>query len=137
MLNQRVMVTAVIKKNGRILLLRRSRHNKIYSGYWQFPEGGIKAGETPEKALARELKEETGLKVIRARLLGVSSGNIEYFHKRVWHFIRIFYLVGASGKLRLSADHDEYKYVPKRDIRRLRLLKGLKYGDFRMLLKKA
>ena len=28
---------------------------------WQFPQGGIEAGETPEQAAARELKEETSL----------------------------------------------------------------------------
>ena len=28
---------------------------------WQFPQGGIKPGETPEQAMYRELNEETGL----------------------------------------------------------------------------
>ena len=28
---------------------------------WQFPQGGIKAGETPERAMFRELHEEVGL----------------------------------------------------------------------------
>jgi mutator protein MutT len=137
MLNQRVMATAVIKKNGKFLLLKRSRHNKVYAGYWQFPEGGIEAGETPERALARELKEETGLKVKRAKLLGVASGNIEYFHQKIWHFIRIFYTAKTAGKLRLSADHDEHGWFSEKELKKLKLLKGLKYGDFRRLLRQA
>jgi len=137
MLNQRVMATAIIKKDGKFLLLKRSNRNKMYAGYWQFPEGGIEVGETPEKALARELKEETGLRVKTAKLLGVSSGNIEYFHRKVWHFIRVFYLVQATGKLRLSAAHTEQGWFSEKELKKLRLMKSLKYADFKGLLKRV
>ena len=137
MFNQRVMATAIIKQNGKFLLLKRSRRNKMYAGYWQFPEGGIEVGETPEKALARELKEETGLRVKKAKLLGVSSGNIEYFHQKVWHFIRVFYLVKAAGKIRLSGAHNEQCWFSEKELTKLRLMKSLKYGDFRGLLQYA
>ena len=33
---------------------------------WQFPQGGIKHGESPEQAMYRELREETGLPVAMA-----------------------------------------------------------------------
>ena len=33
-----------------------------YQSGWQFPQGGIKQGESPKKAMWRELLEETGLK---------------------------------------------------------------------------
>jgi len=137
MLNQRVMVTAIIKKNGKFLMLKRSGHNKMYSGYWQFPEGGVKFGETPEEALARELREETGLRVKKAKLLGVRASSIEYFHRRLWHFIRIFYYAKVAGEIKLSNKHNEYKWVSKRGLGKIRLLKGLKYGDFRTFLGNA
>ena len=35
---------------------------RIREHSWQFPQGGIKNGETPEQAMLRELEEETGLK---------------------------------------------------------------------------
>jgi putative (di)nucleoside polyphosphate hydrolase len=35
---------------------------RIREHSWQFPQGGIKKGETPEQAMLRELEEETGLK---------------------------------------------------------------------------
>lgn len=134
MLNQRIMATAVIKKNGKYLLLRRSRSNKMYSNMWQFPEGGVKFGETPEKALRRELKEETGLRLKRAKLLGAVSSNIEYFHKRIWHFVRLVYSVKVKGKIELSDKHNEYKWVTKAEMKKMRLLKGFKFGDVKGLL---
>ena len=41
---------------GQVLWARRIGQNA-----WQFPQGGIKRGESPEKALYRELQEEVGL----------------------------------------------------------------------------
>jgi len=134
MLNQRVMTTAVIRKGSRYLVLKRSRWNEAYSGQWQFPEGGVKFGESPEKALARELREETGLVLKRARLMGISSGNIRYFNKRVWHFIRLHYSVEAGGKLKLSRAHNEAKWMNRRQMARLKWLKGFNYNNIKGFL---
>jgi 8-oxo-dGTP diphosphatase len=134
MLNQRVMATAIIKKGDKFLMLKRSKRNKTYAGLWQFPEGGVEFGESPEQALRRELKEETGLKARKAKLLGVRASSIEYFHQKLWHFIRVFYLVETTGKIRLSGKHDESGWFSKNELKRLKLLNGLKYGDFRALL---
>ena len=45
---------------------------------WQFPQGGIDAGETPEEALYRELYEEVGLKETDVRLLAQSKSWLTY-----------------------------------------------------------
>ena len=37
---------------------------------WQFPQGGIKPGETPEVAMYRELQEEVGLAAQHVKILG-------------------------------------------------------------------
>ena len=45
---------------------------------WQFPQGGIRAGETPEQALYRELREEVGLAPEAVQLLARTSGWLRY-----------------------------------------------------------
>jgi putative (di)nucleoside polyphosphate hydrolase len=45
---------------------------------WQFPQGGIKAGETPEVAMYRELKEEVGLEAAHVRILGRTREWLRY-----------------------------------------------------------
>jgi 8-oxo-dGTP diphosphatase len=53
---------ALIDGDGRVLLARRPEGKKL-AGLWEFPGGKIDAGETPEAALIRELKEELGIGV--------------------------------------------------------------------------
>jgi len=45
---------------------------------WQFPQGGISAGESPEQALYRELHEEVGLSPDAVELLGATKGWLRY-----------------------------------------------------------
>lgn len=60
-------------KQGQLLWARRCGQDA-----WQFPQGGIKADESPEQALYRELKEEIGLSPEQVRLLGVTRNWLKY-----------------------------------------------------------
>ena len=56
---------------------------------WQFPQGGIKPGESPEQAMYRELQEETGLLPQHVKILGRTRDWLHYnvpthWVKREW-----------------------------------------------------
>jgi 8-oxo-dGTP diphosphatase len=65
----KVGVGAYIEKDGRLLLLQRT-HNP-FAGYWNLPAGYVEADESPERAIIREVAEETGLQVEVKKLLDV------------------------------------------------------------------
>jgi len=52
-----VAAAAILDAEGRVLVSRRPEHVH-QGGLWEFPGGKLEAGETPDQALARELKEE-------------------------------------------------------------------------------
>ncbi len=54
---------AVVKPDGRFLITRRAMTKSWAPGCWEIPGGGVQAGETSPEAVAREIREETGLTV--------------------------------------------------------------------------
>ncbi|MGH1523425.1 (deoxy)nucleoside triphosphate pyrophosphohydrolase [Leifsonia sp. L25] len=66
------VVAAVIVCDGAVLACRRAAH-KDSAGRWEFPGGKVEPGETPEAALARELREELGVDVRVGTLLDRST----------------------------------------------------------------
>jgi len=89
---------------------------------WQFPQGGIKPGETPEQAMYRELHEEVGLRPEHVRIIGRTRDWLRYEvpqnwvrrewrgayrgQKQIWFLLR---LVGRDSDVSLRAsDHPEF-----------------------------
>ena len=64
----RVVAAALYDSQGRVLIAERPP-GKHVAGRWEFPGGKIDAGETEEAALSRELTEELGIALLRARPL--------------------------------------------------------------------
>ena len=62
-----VAVGVLVDPQGRFLLTSRPA-GKVYAGFWEFPGGKVEAGETPESALIRELREELAIEVAGACL---------------------------------------------------------------------
>ena len=66
-----VGVGAVIIKDGKIALIKRG--NEPARGKWTIPGGLVELAESPEQAVIRETKEETGLDVENPDLIDVVS----------------------------------------------------------------
>ncbi len=63
----------IANDEGQVLWARRNGHEA-----WQFPQGGIDAGESPEQAMYRELWEEVGLEKQDVRILAQTRGWLRY-----------------------------------------------------------
>ena len=76
-----VAAVALIDADGRVLISRRPE-GKSLAGLWEFPGGKVEAGERPEAALIRELKEELDIDVTESCLapLTFASHAYEDFH---------------------------------------------------------
>jgi 8-oxo-dGTP diphosphatase len=75
------VAVALVDADGRVLLAERPA-GKPMAGLWEFPGGKVRAGETPEAALIRELKEELGIDVTASCLapFTFASHGYEDFH---------------------------------------------------------
>lgn len=67
-LTLRVVAAVLYDAVGRVLISQRPA-GKSLAGKWEFPGGKLEPGESPEAGLARELTEELGVQLRRARLL--------------------------------------------------------------------
>jgi len=66
------VVAAIVRKDGHLLVGERANQ----PGAWQLPQGGIDEGESPEQAVLREVREETGTSSVT--ILSKASQSICY-----------------------------------------------------------
>ncbi len=61
-------VYLVLQKEGKILLMRRAGSG-YFDGWYALPSGHVEAGELPMDALAREVMEEIGIKIVKKDII--------------------------------------------------------------------
>jgi len=59
------VVTAIIEREDRRILIGQRRKGDSSPLKWEFPGGKVKTGESDEQALAREIREELGVTLVR------------------------------------------------------------------------
>jgi 8-oxo-dGTP pyrophosphatase MutT (NUDIX family) len=102
-----VAATVAIRKGEDILLLRRPPDVGHDPGLWELPGGKMSYGETLMEAAAREVAEETGIRISILRPLVV------------WHFLKEpFWVTGVTfdcehvdGEVCLSREHTDYRWT--------------------------
>lgn len=83
-----VVAAALIDRDGRVLLAERPA-GKHLAGTWEFPGGKVEAGEMPEAALIRELREELGIETETSCLAPATFASHSYEH---FHLVLMLYV---------------------------------------------
>jgi 8-oxo-dGTP diphosphatase len=113
------VVAAVIERDGSILIAQRKRTGQ-HPLKWEFPGGKVEPDETPEAAVARELKEELA---IRARVEHEIM-RYEYQYAGRWPILLIFYRVTEFTGEPKNLDFEQIAWVERASLGDYDFLEG-------------
>jgi len=141
-----VAITAIIKNKNKFLLVRRSKDKKRFPGYWTVPGGKLETSDYTqlkrdpncswqrydrvlERTLARELKEEVGIKTKNFKYLT----SLAVIHQGGIPSIVISCSADyVSGKIKLQREeNDKYAWVTLSQAKKFKLLGGI-YKELKM-----
>lgn len=105
------VVAALIIKENKVLIAKRSTGDLNVYGKWEFPGGKVEKDETELHAIEREIKEEFKV-TIKAKKF-IINNICKYPTKTV--DLRLYYCEYIKGEFSLH-DHFEYKYVTKEEL---------------------
>ena len=117
-----VGVGAVILDQGRVLLVKRKF--PPLAGEWSIPGGRLEIGETLREAVVREAREETGLTIEPAEVLGVYDRLLRDEAGRVlYHYVLIDFLCRRlAGDLQAGGDAEDARWFSQEEIGKISLI---------------
>ena len=102
-------MAAIIRKDGKIFATQRGYGD--FKDWWEFPGGKIEAGESPEQALVREIREELSTDIIIEKLLRT----VEYDYPKFHLTLHCYLCTLASDSLHLN-EHEAARWLSREDI---------------------
>jgi len=109
----------IFDRDGRVLLVERGKPPA--EGLWSVPGGKLEMNETLAQAVAREVREETGLTVVVGALACVVERMSEGYH-----YVILDYLARAiGGELTPGSDVRNARWVTSDDLPTMALTDGL------------
>lgn len=100
------VVSALIEKDGKYLIARRSSGSSDVLGKFEFPGGKVEENESDEDAIVREIKEELDIDIKVNKFL---INNIYEYSDKIID-LRLYECAMLSDDIKLM-DHSEYKFV--------------------------
>lgn len=130
-----VMTAILQRKDGKILIVKRSEKEGTYAGYWHGIGGYLNKNESPMKTAAREIEEELRienkyLKFIRqAKPIRIDDTRYD----KDW---RIHYVLFETNKTKVKLDWetDKVKWVWPKDMLKYKIVSKVKIGLKRLRL---
>lgn len=101
-----IVVAALIEKDGKYLIAKRSTGDETVRGCWEFPGGKTEPGEAEVDAVERELNEEFGVTVKAGELIAVNTH--EYPKRTIT--LKLYKCDYVDGVFELR-DHSEFAWV--------------------------
>lgn len=114
---------AIIESRGKILLLK----DAMYKKYWMLPGGLLEITESLSNGLRREIWEETRLRVKPKEIIGVydrwhRNWKLHTGRRMDVRVIKVVYVcTKISGQVRLSDEHEDFRWVTLSKVRELPL----------------
>lgn len=106
---------ALVDADGRVLVCRRPEGKEL-AGLWEFPGGKVEAGERPETALIRELREELAIDVSESCLAPLTFASHGYDE---FHLLMPLYVCRRWNGLVSGREGQPLKWLRPRDLRGL------------------
>lgn len=114
-------VAGILRNTQAQLLIGKRQKHQFMAGFWELPGGKIKAGETPEQALCRELNEELGIQATQLNLQQTQL--FEYADRQV--NLSIYQVQNYLGKA-YGKEQQTLTWVAIKDLKNYRLLPTMK-----------
>lgn len=103
-----VAAKALVIHDGKLLVLKRKNNTIPELNGLDFPGGRLKENESPEQALARELKEETGISADIGQPIHV----FDIFRRENERLLGICYLCTPHNvNIKLSDEHESFRWL--------------------------
>ena len=112
-----VVAIALINDEDEILLSKRPKKRHL-AGFWEFPGGKVEIGETPEKALVREVKEELNIDINNKCIAPLSFSEFDY---KKFQLLLLLYICRKWDGQPISMENNELKWVKPNMLRKYKM----------------